>query len=87
MEVGSYEISKEEYALLAYDNIAVTAREYGTKDGIDVNVPGFWERKTDGVSPMDRVRSLQMRKLFNRKEFRFWQRKTESLMISDMIRF
>ena len=70
MEVGSYEISKEEYALLAYDNIAVTAREYGTKDGIDVNVPGFWERK-----------------LFNRKEFRFWQRKTESLMISDMIRF
>ena len=58
MEVGSYEISKEEYALLAYDNIAVTAREYGTKDGIDVNVPGFWERKTDGVSPMDRVREL-----------------------------
>lgn len=58
MEVGSYEISKEEYALLAYDNIAVTAREYGTKDGIDVNVPGVWERKTDGVSPMDRVREL-----------------------------
>ncbi|PXX53668.1 hypothetical protein DFR60_105157 [Hungatella effluvii] len=58
MEVGDYEISKEEYALLAYDNIARTAREYGAKEGIDVNAPGFWEKKTDGVSPMDRVREL-----------------------------
>lgn len=58
MEVGDYEISKEEYALLAYDNIARTAREYGAKEGIDVNAPGFWEKKADGVSPMDRVREL-----------------------------
>ena len=58
MEVGDHEISKEEYALLAYDNIARTAREYGAKEGIDVNAPGFWEQKRDGVSPMDRVREL-----------------------------
>lgn len=58
MEVGDHEISKEEYALLAYDNIARTAREYGAKEGIDVNAPGFWEQKRDCVSPMDRVREL-----------------------------
>lgn len=58
MEVGDYEISREEYAILAYDNLARTAREYGAMEGVDVNAPGFWEKKTDGVSPMDRVREL-----------------------------
>lgn len=58
MEVGGYEISKEEYALLAYDNLSRTVREYGTKEGIDVNAPDFWEEKSDGASPMDRVREL-----------------------------
>lgn len=58
MEVGNYEISKEEYALLAYDNIAAAAREYGAQKGVDVNTTDFWEKKIDGAAPIDRVKQL-----------------------------
>lgn len=58
IEVGGYEISKEEYAMLAYDNISLTAREYAMNEMVDVNAPDFWEKQFGGTTPIERVKDL-----------------------------
>lgn len=58
MKIENYEVTKEEYSMLAYDHISEVALSYGSVQGMDVNAAGFWETKIGDRTPMDQVKEM-----------------------------